>query len=215
MAHSGSILRKLQVGFALAAVMLAGLMALFMDQALHRSFEAEDAQVMEGQARVLLRQLAAGQALHDPEAAPRPEKASWRVLDAGGRILFQSQDIQDLPILPVAESAGKVQEVESAGGGVYSVLVRPWFHGTDHGQLQLVMDRTHEEALVHGFRRTLLLVVLAAMVLAALLARGIARWGLAPLGAIVREAGSISDQNLITAWPRRTSPSSCRSWWVP
>jgi two-component system heavy metal sensor histidine kinase CusS len=58
------------------------------------------------------------------------------------------------------------------------------------------MDRTHEEALIHGFRRTLLLVVVAAMVLAALLARVIARWGLAPLGAIVQEAGSISDQNL-------------------
>ena len=196
MTHSGSILHKLQAGFALAVVVLAGLMALVMDRALHHSFEAEDAQVMEGQARVLLRQLAAGQALHDPEGSPRPEKASWRVLDAGGRILSQSQDIQSLPILPVAESVGMVQELEAADGGLYSVLVRPWFHGTDHGQLQLVMDRTHEEALVHGFRRTLLLVVIAAVVLAALLARAIARWGLAPLGALVREAGSISDQNL-------------------
>jgi len=196
MAHSGSILHKLQAGFALAVVLLAGLMAVVMDRALHHSFEAEDAQVMEGQARVLLKQLAAGQALHDTEGSPRPEKASWRVLDVGGRILSQSQDIQSLPLLPVAESAEAVQELEAADGGLYSVLVRPWSHGIDHGQLQLVMDRTHEEALVHGFRRTLLLVVVAAMVLAALLARTIARWGLAPLGALVREAGSISDQNL-------------------
>jgi two-component system heavy metal sensor histidine kinase CusS len=194
--HSGSILRKLQSGFALAAVLLAGLMALFMDRALHRSLEAEDAQVMEGQARALLGQLAAGKLNHDPEGSPILEKASWRVLDRSGRVISQSQDSSSLPAFPVTAATGRVQEVEAAGGGVYSVLNRPWSHGMDQGLLQLVMDRTHEEALVRGFRHTLLLVVVAAMVLAALLARAIARWGLAPLGAIVQEAGFISDQNL-------------------
>jgi len=195
-AHSGSILRKLELGFALAAVLLAGLMALFMDRALHHSLETEDAQVMAGQAQALLRQLAAGQPLHDPDGLSRPEKVSWRVLDPAGRILSQSQELTGLPALPLTDPAGEAQEVEAAGGGVYSILVRPWAHGTQQGRLQLVMDRTHEEALVRGFRRTLLLGVLAAMVAAALLARAIARWGLAPLGALIREAGSINDRNL-------------------
>lgn len=62
--------------------------------------------------------------------------------------------------------------------------------------LLLVMDRTHEEALIRGFRRTLLLGVVVAMAAAALLARAIARWGLAPLGALIQEAESISDRNL-------------------
>ncbi len=194
--HSGSILRKLQGGFSLGAMALVGLMAVFMDGALHRSLEAEDAQVMEGQARSLLRQLAAGQPLHDPDGAPRPEKASWRVLDRTGKILSQSRDIEGIPALPLTDPAGRAQEVETAVGGVYSVLVRPWTRGTEEGLVQLVMDRTHEEALVHGFRRTLALSVLVAMIAAALLARGIARWGLAPLGAIIREAGAISEQNL-------------------
>ncbi len=194
--HSGSILRKLQTGFGLAAVLLAGLMALFMDRALHRSLEAEDAQVMEGQARSLLRQLEAGHLLHDPEASPRPEKASWRVMDGAGRILSQSQDIAGLPALPTTNPGGGAQEVQAAGGGVYSVLVRPWSHGADHGLLQLVMDRTHEEALIRGFRRTLLVGVVLAMAVAAALARAIARWGLAPLGALILEAGSINDRNL-------------------
>ncbi len=195
-AHSGSILHKLQGGFALAAMALVGLMAVFMDGALRRSLEAEDAQVMEGQAGALLRQLAAGQPLHDLEGVPRPEKAGWRILDGTGRILSQSREIAALPTVPILESSGKAREIEAAGGGVYSVLVRPWSHGTEQGLLQLVMDRTHEEALIQGFRRILLLGVVAAMVVAALLARVIARWGLAPLGALIQEAGSISDQNL-------------------
>ena len=194
--HSGSILRKLQAGFVLAAMLLAGLMALFMDRALHRSLEAEDAQVMAGHARSLQQQLAAGQPLQDGEVGPRPEKASWRVLALDGRILAQSQDIVGLPALPLTDPGGEALEVAGAGGAVYSVLVSPWSRGSERGLLQLVMDRTHEEALVQGFRRTLLLAVVAAMVAAALLARAIARWGLAPLSAIIRETGAISDQNL-------------------
>ncbi len=195
-AHSGSILRKLQGGFALGAMALVGLMAVFMDGALHRSLEAEDAQVMEGQARSLLRRLASGQPLQDPDGAPRPEKAAWRVLDGSGNTLSQSRDSEGIPVLPLTDPAGPAREVETADGKVFSVLVRPWSRGPEQGLIQLVMDRTHEEALVHGFRRTLALSVVVAMLAAALLARAIARWGLAPLGAIIREAGAISDQNL-------------------
>ncbi|MBP1772493.1 MAG: cusS 2 [Holophagaceae bacterium] len=194
--HSGSILRKLEVGFALAAVVLTGLMALFMDRALHRSLEAEDAQVMEGQARALLQQLAEGRPLSDPGDAPRPEKASWRVMDPAGRILSQSRDLEGVPPLPATGPGEAAREVETAGGRTYSVLTRPWAHGEARGLFQLVLDRSHEEALIQGFRRTLLLAVVAALAAATLLARAIARWGLAPLGALIQEAGSINDRNL-------------------
>jgi len=196
MAHSGSILRKLQAGFALAAVLLAGLMALFMDRALHRSLEAEDVQVMEAQAQALVEQLARGMPSQGPEGAPRPEKASWRILDEAGRLLSQSRDLAKFPTLPMPALGSGIEEVEAPGGGVYSLLARPWKRGEARGTLLLVMDRTHEEALIHGFRKTLLLGVILAMVAAALLARAIARWGLAPLGALIAEAESISDRNL-------------------
>jgi len=195
-AHSGSILRKLQVGFALAAMLLAGLMALFMDRALHHSLEQEDAQVMEGQARALVQQLARGARLLDPEGAPRPEKAAWQVLDATGAVLFQSRDMPDLAGLPSPETGSAAREIETTGGRTLSVLARPWSHAQRGGTLLLVLDRSHEEALIRGFRRTLLLGVFLAMVAAALLARAIARWGLAPLHALIREADSISDRNL-------------------
>jgi two-component system heavy metal sensor histidine kinase CusS len=194
--HSGSIQRKLQGGFCLAAMLLAGLMALFMDRALHHSLELEDAQVMEGQARALVQGLARGDMPLDPEGAPRPEKAAWRVLDATGSVLSQSRDLPDLTGVPFPEAGGALLEVKTPGGRTLSLLGRPWSHAQGKGTLQLVLDRSHEEALIHGFRRTLLLGVVLAMGGAALVARTIARWGLAPLHALIREADSISDRNL-------------------
>lgn len=195
-AHSGSILRKLQLGFAFAAVLLAGLMALFMDQALHHSLETEDALVMEGQAQALLATLNGGRPPEDLEAQARPEKVSWQVLDPSGRVIAHSHDQAGRSHIAVPAVGSDIQEIQPASGGLYSVQARPWSGPADHGILLLLMDRTHEETLVRGFRRTLFLGVIGAVVAAAVLARLIARWGLAPLAALIEEAGSISDRNL-------------------
>jgi two-component system heavy metal sensor histidine kinase CusS len=117
-AHSGSIIRKLEVGFTLFAVVLAGLLALFMDRALHRLVEAEDVQILEGHTRVLL------------------------------------------------------------------------------------LDPAREASLMRDFRRTLLLGVAVAALAAVLTVRLLARWGLAPLGALIQEAGAIGDLDL----DRRLAP---------
>ncbi|GLH71169.1 hypothetical protein GETHPA_27020 [Geothrix rubra] len=195
---SGSILRKLQLAFALSATLLAGLMAVFMDRALHRSLEAEDALVMEGQARAMLQRLAAGDT--GPEAGGRPvlEKAEWRVLDREGRVLGQSAFMAGLPSLAVPPPGAPAQEVEAADGRVFSVLARPWRAGGGEsgGTLFLAMDRSHEQALTAHFRRTLGLAVGLAALVAALVARWVAAWGLAPLARIVREAGTIDDRHL-------------------
>ncbi len=76
--HSGSLLRKLELSFALAAFLLAGLLALFMDHALRRSLEAEDGLVMEAQARALGAQVQQGG--FPGEHLTFPEKSEWRVL---------------------------------------------------------------------------------------------------------------------------------------
>lgn len=194
---SGSILRKLQLAFALSATLLAGLMAVFMDRALHRSLEAEDALVMEGQARAMLQRLAAGEA--GPETGGRPvlEKAEWRVLDREGRILAQSGFMAGLPPL-VPPPDAPAQEVETAEGRIYSILARPWraVGGRAGGTLFLAMDRSHEQALTAHFRRTLALAVGLAALVAAMVARWVAAWGLAPLARIAREAGTIDDRHL-------------------
>jgi two-component system heavy metal sensor histidine kinase CusS len=118
------------------------------------------------------------------------------VLDARGEILSQSQDMVAFPAGLMPEPQAGIREVQAQGGAVYSVLTRPWFCGSDRGLLLLRVDRTHEEGLVREFRRTLALGVLLAAGLAAILARAIARWGLAPLAALIRETSSISDRNL-------------------
>lgn len=199
-AHSGSIVHKLEAGFTLFALLLAGLLALFMDRALYRSLEAEDAQVLQGHAQILLRELAAGRPLLDPEDEPRPERASWRVLDGAGRTLTQSRDLAGLA-LPEATAAAEPQDV-AARGRAYSLLARPWACGERRGTLLLLLDRSHEEALVRDFRRTLLVGVVLAGLLSALVARLLARWGLAPLEALIAETGSIGDLDL----DRRLAP---------
>ena len=195
---SGSILRKLQLGFALAATVLVGLMAIFMDQALHRSLEAEDAQVMEAQAQAMLQHLAAGAAAPDPGGRPLLEKAAWRVFDRSGRTLAESGFMKGVPPLDIPPAGAPVREEQMPDGRIYSVLTRPWQRsgGGEGGTLLLVMDRSHEEALTTDFRRTLALGVGLAALVAALVARGVAVWGLAPLARIVREAGTIDDRHL-------------------
>ncbi|HEX9082406.1 MAG TPA: histidine kinase dimerization/phospho-acceptor domain-containing protein, partial [Holophagaceae bacterium] len=195
-----SILRKLQVGFALASMLLVGLMALFMDRALHGSLETEDVQVMEDQARVLVQQLAAGRSVAQTGERPRLEKAEWRVTDAQGCVRAQSPAMASLPDLPLPGPQDPAREAASGDGRTFTLLVRPWAvpGGGARGQVILAMDRTHEDVLVTRFRRTLALGVLLATLAAALIARGVAAWGLAPLGRIIRETGAIDDRHLDT-----------------
>lgn len=196
---SGSILWKLQAGFAAAAFLLAAAMALFMDHALHRSLEAEDAQVMEDQARAMGQQLAAGR-LPLPPGRPRLEKAEWRVLDTAGRTVAESPAMAGFPDLPLPGPGEPAREAASADGRTFTLLVRAWRgpEGAPEGRLVLAMDRTHEEVLVARFRRGLALAVALAAVAAALVARIVAAWGLAPLRRIVQEAGAIDDRHLGT-----------------
>ena len=92
----GSILWKLQGGFALAAILLALGMSLFMDHSLRQSMETEDSQVMESQAKALLEQLQ-GSGLVDARAQTLLEKAEWRLLDSTGATLQQSFGMARLP----------------------------------------------------------------------------------------------------------------------
>ncbi len=199
----GSILWKLQGGFALAAILLATGMALFMDHSLRKSLETEDAQVMESQARALLEQLR-GSGPVDSRAEPLLEKAEWRFLDGTGVTRRQSPGMARLPEF-TWPPPGQIREVELPGKGTFSLMVRAlnlpsasgaWEAGSREGMLLLAMDRTHEEELVKGFRRTLALGAFTAAILAALLGRWIAAWGLAPLRQISGEASAISEQNL-------------------
>ncbi|MBL0210292.1 MAG: hypothetical protein IPQ13_05180 [Holophagaceae bacterium] len=189
--HSGSLLRRLQVSFALATLAVVGLLAVFMDMALRRSFESEDAMVMEAQAEALSRRGAARR-LQAGDPNRRPEKADWRLLDAEGHVLAQSAGMEKLPALSWPAEAPTPMETRASNGEVFSILVRAIPEGT----LQLAMDRSHEQILVAGFRRTLGIAIGLAALLAALLGRWVAMRGLRPLHLIAAEAEDIDPTRL-------------------
>jgi two-component system heavy metal sensor histidine kinase CusS len=181
-------------------MLLAGAMALFIDPALHHSLAAEDAQVMECQARAMGQELASGHFAPESRARPQLEKAEWRVEDGAGRLLAESPAMAGFPPLPQPGPTEPAREVMAEDGRLFTLLDRSWRgpDGRPGGKLVLAMDRTHEDVLVARFRRTLALAVGLAAVAAALMARAVAAWGLAPLDRIIREAGTIDDRNLGT-----------------
>ena len=189
--HSGSLVRRLQVSFALATLMVVGLLAIFMDVALRHSFEAEDAMVMEAQAAALVQ---GGGTKKLPEGDPerRPEKADWRLLDRQGQVLSQSAGMKKLPPISWPTESRSPLETTASNGETFSILVRSIPEGT----LQLAMDRSHEQTLVAGFRRTLMIAIGIAALLAALLGRWVARRGLRPLHLLAEEAADIDPSNL-------------------
>ena len=189
--HSGSLLRRLQASFFLATLAVVGLLAIFMDAALQHSFEAEDAIVMEAQADALA-QRGATRRLAEGDPKRRPEKADWRLLDGQGRVLAQSTGMEKLPTLSWPAEARSPMEIKAANGETFSIMVRAIPEGT----LQLAMDRSHEQALVAGFRRTLGIAIGLAALLAALLGRWVAKRGLRPLHLIAAEAEDIDPSSL-------------------
>jgi two-component system heavy metal sensor histidine kinase CusS len=182
----GSLLSRLQWGFAVGAFLMAGCMALFMDAALQRSLDAEDSLVMAAQAEELRGALPAPEQAPLRGPGPRPERVEWRVLGPDAR---RSPGFPDLD--PAGVLAGAMVEVE-AGGSAFLVSRHP----RSGGDLLIAVDRTHEEALVAGFRRTLLLAVAVSAIMAALIGRLVAARGLRPLHQLAEEAAAIRPGSL-------------------
>jgi len=181
----------------MAATILAIGMSLFMDHSLRQSLETEDAQVMASQAKALLEQLPQPGGAGVRGEAPL-EKAEWRLVDGAGNTVRESPGMGRLPHFDWP-SPGATRELETSWGtfSLRSQAIQlPVVLGGTDGRLLMAMDRTHEEALIAGFRRTLALGVAVSAVFAALLGRWIAAWGLAPLRQIARQAAEINDKNL-------------------
>lgn len=191
---SSSLTLRIQTGFALGALLVVGLMALFMDQALRRSLEAEDAAVLRSQASHLLSELNAGKA-PGSDARRGPEKAEWRLLLPGGAIQGQSPGRSEIPLPSTAAVRGVPEEIPGPGRRAYSRMTIP--RGTPDGAwLEVILDRSHEADILQGFRRTLGLGVLLATLVAFALGRGLARAATAPLRRMAQEASAIRPGSL-------------------
>ncbi|MBI4913104.1 MAG: hypothetical protein HY823_10235 [Acidobacteria bacterium] len=184
--HSGSLLRNLEFSFGAVTFLLFGLMALFMDHALHLALEQEDAFVMQAEAAGLAKLLERGEL--PLEEAPRPEKSEWRVVDRNGRPLHESLAFRVPPGVLWPEPDADPEERWMPDGRPMTLKVAAISRGR---KLQLAMDRSHEEVLFVRFRKRVVLGLASAVLISALLGRWITRRGLAPLGRIVAEAGDI------------------------
>lgn len=197
-AHSGSLLRELQYSFAAVTFVLLGLMALFMDHALHLSLRKENATAMQSEARAIERRLERG--LPVPEDLPRLERAEWRILEADGRVRLQSFSFGSLRIDAWPKPGQNLVDGTDHGGRPYVAMTFALGHGRT---LQLAMDRSHEDALFLRFRQRMLLGLVLAALVSAATGRWVAKRGLAPLAQIVAEASDIHPLHL----EKRLDPS--------
>lgn len=185
----GSIVRRVQAGFAVVSVATVVLLALAMRGALARELDREDEAVLEGQARALLDDLAQGK---DPPAllADHAEKAQWRLLGARGQVLALTPGMARIPPLPWPPPGGPPSEVESDQHLPFTVLTVA--RRDQPGQrLQLALDRSHEVTLLDRYELLLWLSTVAAALLATWLGGVIAERNLASLRKIEQDAASI------------------------
>ena len=189
--HSGSLLRRLELGFAVGAFVITGLMALFMDRALHLNLEAEDILVMQAQARSLAQGRDRSTAFR--EGRSLPEQSEWRILGPEGRSREQSEGFTALERIDWNLKPEVAVKDDTDPRRRLLKIVLPLPGGE---RLQMAMDRGHEGILVARFRLSLLLGLLASTLLAALGGRWVARRSLAPLDRMTREAGAIDPLRL-------------------
>lgn len=198
-------------------ILLAG--GLFLYWTLARSLDDETARFLADKVfvlRAIIHDRPRDMSAFDEEtrlegAARRFSRYYVRVLNEQDGLIVETPDMSRL-IGPAAFSsehaeAEQMHEVE-LGNRTFALMsaVAPTTEGRSW-QVQLALDVSNKEALLEGYRRNLLLVLLVGLATSALAGHAIARRGLAPLESITRSARSISATNLDSrvssrAWPK-------------
>lgn len=200
-----SIQSRLQWGFLLASLVLVGSTGLLFERTLSRALEQEEAKVLHAHASVILRRVDRGSVLGTEDDLVL-DRSEWQLLDPNGGVLTRSQGWTRLGDFPWPQ-AGRTTAHRS-GSQVYTLATFRWreARGSRNLELRIALDRTHEQGLIMGMRKALLLGVCVAAIAAAVLGRFLSRWGLASLRAITRQAGSIDYHHLHTRLEAQAFP---------
>lgn len=180
-----SLIRDLRMAFFLAALLLMGLLPMFVWAALEHTLAAEDEAVLISQGRTILAELHRGTLPPDP-GPPRLQAARWCLIAPDGKLLRTNDPSGLLQRIDWPTRIGEPEEDDESGRR-WALLILP----APEGQLRLAMDRSHEEAVLRRFRNILLAVLGTGAVGAALLGHVVARRGLQPLARIQEEASRI------------------------
>lgn len=202
------------------AILLAG--GLFLYWTLERTLDADSARFLADKAfvlRAIIRDRAADMAALDEEtrlegAARRFDRYYVRVLDDRQRLVVETPGMSELAgsngfgALPASDPGlEQMQEVRWGDRTLALTRVIAPTGGGEPWHVQLALDISNKEALLASYRRNLLIVLLAGLVVSALAGHAIARRGLRPLEAITRSARDVSvaslDRRISTRdWPR-------------
>jgi two-component system heavy metal sensor histidine kinase CusS len=223
-APGGSIAARLTLLLTVSsfAMLLAGGLSLYW--ALERTLERENAQfladkayVMRGVLRDYPGQLHALDEETRLEGTERQYKRYFtRVLDERGGVVAETPGMDELlppKIFPepvAADSPPSGHVGHHTADGIEFSLISAWAAGRPPGPMHVVqvgLDVSNEEDVLASYRRNLLLVLLAGLVVSVLAGGVIARRGLAPLADITRAARNVTAARLhariaVSAWPR-------------
>ena len=140
-----------------------------------------------------------------------------RILDNRGKTLFETPGMDKIvapsqfpPPIEATEKPGKGMKWRSDDGRPYLLMAAWGKLGHSHRKqwlLQVVMDASHEDALIAKYRRMVIVVLLLGTLFSAGAAIAVARRGLRPLEEITRTAQRTSISQLHerispTRWPR-------------
>jgi two-component system heavy metal sensor histidine kinase CusS len=204
---------RLTVWYAGSAFLLILGTTGFLYWALAANLDREDDEFLADRVRVLRALLqersedeAALRRAVGTEQAARPEAQTFvRIIGPEGRSRVETPGMSaELPpsVFPppgAADGAERATEIATRGGRSFRVLaVRAGLSksGGETGVIQLAFDRTYEEDLLAGYRRSLLVVLSVALLACVLISYRIAHRGLRPLAEMAATAGRIRPMTL-------------------
>ena len=180
----------------------------FLYWALARSLDREDDHHLADRVRVLRDVLdqrpddvaVVKEEIEGTGATRQHTKVFVRLLDADGRVVAESPGMSGVPphAFPApVDGSGEGANYEPDGGSSYRVLaVRVGPPGRPPWVVQVAMDRSGEVELLAEYRKNLLVVLGAALVMCGVVGHHIARRGLRPLQVVTDTARRIDPANL-------------------
>jgi two-component system heavy metal sensor histidine kinase CusS len=206
-----SITRRLSVAFALASLLLMSTVGVFLSVALEQQLEEEHLIFLTNDvAMIRARLAAAGDEIPLTDNQPLkqsivPVGSRLRIaIFAGEKNLLAPAPWLDIRLSDLPAAADKGERLDTsmtwrAADGKYYRLVTAWAGvggGADKAMIALALDVSLEQRLLAGYRNTLIITLLLAVLGAALIGHVVSRQGLAPIRRIAAAANAITSSQL-------------------
>ncbi|MBP1748596.1 MAG: sensor histidine kinase [Deltaproteobacteria bacterium] len=226
-AESLSITKRLTILYAISAFILLAISAVTLDWILVSDMEFEDNQFLASEIQsihLLLREhpreIETWKKVIERETIASASvylKYYVRILDERGISLVETPGMSEelirfsFPAVEYLEQSGtKGIKLEATNGRPFLFMasrIEPGSAATEARYIQIALDMSHEDAIIHGYRRKMIIILIAGVFFSALIGFLVAREGLRPLKDIARSVQTIGPDRLhervaSTRWPR-------------